>query len=161
LRRCRIDAAEAGVEQGQPAHALRMSIGKPCRGACAHRVGDDRQPAGRELLGDGGEVGGEVADAVRRTYRPVALAMPAQIRRHEAEVAGKEGHQRIPPVRVSAVAVHQQNRRRVVAPPDQAVQPQITGADLGVTRQKTTRHGGDELVGFGHLACVSCVITSG
>jgi len=103
-----------------------------------------------DLVGDGEKVGGEVGDAVGRLARPAALAVAAQIGRDEAETGHEVGHERIPPVRVPAVAVHEQDGGGVLGAPDETMQVQAAGVDVRVARTLSAGHRRGELVPVAH-----------
>ena len=81
----------------------------------AHRVADDDRPIDSGGVEDRDRVGDEVGGGVARR-RASALAMPARVRRDQAQAARDGVREEIPGAAVGPDAVQQQGRRPVAWP---------------------------------------------
>jgi len=136
--------AHPAIEQRQALRPLGVARGPPRRDAAAHGVGDECHASGGEGPEQGVEVGGEVLDAVGRRVGPVALAVAAQVRRDDPPARHECGHERIPPVRVSAVAVEEHDGRVRLAAPGERVQHEAPGTHAHRHGCEPAGHGRDQ-----------------
>jgi hypothetical protein len=100
----------------------------------SHRVADERDRAHDERVEEGGEVVGVVVDAVRGRLGPRALAVSAQVGREDAPAGHERGDQRVPPVRMPAVPVYEDDARIPDVAPDEAVEIEPTRANANRAR---------------------------
>ena len=105
------------VEHHQPRHFFRKRPGKGQADHAAHRVADDSGVFQAFGLHQAGQIVDVIGQAVAAAFRPLGIAVPAQIGRDDVKIRPQRPRHLVPAAGVIEAAMDQQQQwRRCVAP---------------------------------------------